>query len=401
MLKLRQSAVLLLILSAQTVAATSRAYPNDSSVGPLLTQLNAVGPQNSGQREASLAWRKLAAADANELPSVLAGLDDAGPLAANWIAQAVDAIAERRRIAARRCLAKRWSGFCSTRITRLGARRLAYEILLRGDPALADRVLPKMLDDPSLEMRRDAVAQVIAEADRLAAAEPIDKAKTVAAYRTALGSARDLDQVNHVAAQLRHFGEKVDLARHFGFITEWQVIGPFDNHDNKGYAAVYPPGARRRSRSFFRWERRQGEMAAACHDRRFRASRFKPSGRQRARRGSLRGSPSLKASQARPVELRLATEDACKLWLNGKLLLESEVYHSFTAMDQFICRGELKAGRNLILVKICQNEQTEDWRRSGNFSSAFAMRSARRFCRRPRRKRREAGDDPIPQSNSS
>jgi hypothetical protein len=67
------------------------------------------------------------------------------------------------------------------------------------------------------------------------------------------------------------------------------------------------------------------------------------------------------SDRARPVELRLATENACKLWLNGKLLLGSEVYHSFTRMDQFIARGEMKAGRNLILVKICQNEQTEEW----------------------------------------
>jgi hypothetical protein len=61
------------------------------------------------------------------------------------------------------------------------------------------------------------------------------------------------------------------------------------------------------------------------------------------------------------VDLRLGTENACKLWLNGKLLMASEVYHSSTAMDQFIGRGALKAGRNLILLKICQNEQTEDW----------------------------------------
>jgi hypothetical protein len=67
------------------------------------------------------------------------------------------------------------------------------------------------------------------------------------------------------------------------------------------------------------------------------------------------------SDRPRPVELRLATENACKLCLNGKLLIESEVYHSFTKMDQFIGRGDMKAGRNLILVKICQNEQTEDW----------------------------------------
>jgi hypothetical protein len=30
-------------------------------------------------------------------------------------------------------------------------------------------------------------------------------------------------------------------------------------------------------------------------------------------------------------------------------------------MDQFIVRGELKPGKNVILLKVCQNEQKEDW----------------------------------------
>jgi hypothetical protein len=29
--------------------------------------------------------------------------------------------------------------------------------------------------------------------------------------------------------------------------------------------------------------------------------------------------------------------------------------------DQYVARGRLKQGRNRILLKICQNEQTEDW----------------------------------------
>ena len=67
------------------------------------------------------------------------------------------------------------------------------------------------------------------------------------------------------------------------------------------------------------------------------------------------------SDRERLVEFRLGTENACRLWLNGKLLVTSAVYHSNTSMDQFVGRGTLKAGRNVILIKICQNEQTEDW----------------------------------------
>ena len=31
------------------------------------------------------------------------------------------------------------------------------------------------------------------------------------------------------------------------------------------------------------------------------------------------------------------------------------------ALDQYRVPAELKPGRNVILVKLCQNEQTEDW----------------------------------------
>ena len=36
-------------------------------------------------------------------------------------------------------------------------------------------------------------------------------------------------------------------------------------------------------------------------------------------------------------------------------------------MDQYVGRGELKAGNNVILLKICQNEQTEAWAQDWKF----------------------------------
>jgi hypothetical protein len=36
-------------------------------------------------------------------------------------------------------------------------------------------------------------------------------------------------------------------------------------------------------------------------------------------------------------------------------------------MDQHVGQGTLKAGRNEILVKVCQNEQKEDWAQLWSF----------------------------------
>jgi hypothetical protein len=360
MIKSSDGILLLLAVGALTLAEVNPVFSNGSLIEPLLGQLKAVGPENAGQREASIAWRKLATADASQLPSVLAGLDDSGPLAANWIAAAADTIVERAQARGAPLPRAELERFLFDTKHAPRARRLAYEILLRGDSALADRVLPKMLDDPSLEMRRDAVARVIADADRLAAAEPLDRLKKFAAYRKALDSARDLDQVIHIAEQLRHFGEKVDLPRHFGFITEWQLIGPFDNRDKKGFAAVYSP--ERRVDLTAAVQGKNGDVNWRPYT---TSDEFGQVDLNRAIGKELGVTAyalaDFESQQARPIELRLATENACKLWLNSKLLFESEVYHSFTAMDQFVCRGELKPGSNLILVKICQNEQTEDW----------------------------------------
>jgi hypothetical protein len=67
------------------------------------------------------------------------------------------------------------------------------------------------------------------------------------------------------------------------------------------------------------------------------------------------------------VELRLGCINANKLWLNGKLIDEHEVYHANTRVDQYTQRVKLAKGRNLILIKVCQNEQTDAWAQNWQF----------------------------------
>jgi hypothetical protein len=67
------------------------------------------------------------------------------------------------------------------------------------------------------------------------------------------------------------------------------------------------------------------------------------------------------ADKARPVELRLGCKNGWKVWLNGKLLFGRDEYHRNMEIDQYRLAGELKPGKNTILVKLTQNEQTEKW----------------------------------------
>jgi hypothetical protein len=216
-------------LAAGSLGATRAAEPL-----PAVTVLRAVGPEGAGNAAATAAWNAVAALDAASIPRVLEGLDGANAYAANWLRSAVDAIAARSEALPVEAL-----------VAYLGdaghdprGRRLAWELIRDRDPAAAERLIEGMLDDPSVELRRDAVQRVI---DAAARAETAGDAGSVDAYRRALAAARDVDQIRTVVKALEKTGERIDLPRHFGFLTHWQVVGPFDNTGEAGFAAVYPP----------------------------------------------------------------------------------------------------------------------------------------------------------------
>ena len=69
----------------------------------------------------------------------------------------------------------------------------------------------------------------------------------------------------------------------------------------------------------------------------------------------------------REVDFRLGCINANKLWVNGELVTANEVYHAGMNPDQYNGSAKLKAGKNTILVKVCQNEQEEDWAQRWQF----------------------------------
>jgi hypothetical protein len=220
------------------------------------------------------------------------------------------------------------------------------------------------MDDPSSELRRAAVQSAIDQAKSEAISGKKDKA--LALYRRAISSARDLDQVNTIDKQLKDLGETIDLPKHFGFVTRWKLIGPFDNTDRRGLDTVYPP---------------EKELdAAAGYDGPFGQVQWK-SHTSTDRYGlvdlnAVLGTrkqvtayawAELTSPREQDVEFRWSTYNANKLWLNGRLLAENAIYHAGERFDQYRAFGTLKTGNNMLLLKICQNEQTQTWARYWQF----------------------------------
>jgi hypothetical protein len=355
----RLVALLVLCLAAAVAAAA------DVDLDRLIHTIKRVDKYGAGHADAVKAVNELQKFDSNRLLEILRGLDDAGPLAANWLRGAFETVAERTLRTNGKLPAESLELFVAD--TRHGdqSRRLAYEWLVRVDESTPERLLASMLDDPSLELRRDAVEQALKDIRAREKEKPPDE-KLAAEYRRMLDHARDLDQINAILDKLKALGEKVDLPRLFGFVVEWKVIGPFDNSDGKGFATVYPPEKRVNfaahqpgKKETVRW---QDHATADPHG---VVDLNKACGKHKA--AVAYAAAELMADEARPVELRVGCINACKVWLNGELLIEREVYHTAMDIDQYVGKGKLVPGRNLILVKVCQNDQKEEWAQNWQF----------------------------------
>jgi hypothetical protein len=343
---------------------TSVLRTEGADVPALLKALQAVGPQGAGHQEGARAWADLSRADADALPGILEGMDRANPLAADWIATAAEAVAERHVQRGGKLPAAALEKFVLQRSHAPHARRLAYEWLVLCDPSTPGRLLPGMLDDPSLELRRDAVARLIDEVSALEASGK--EAESRAVCGRALGAARDLDQIRTLAARLRKLGVKVDLPRHFGFLVHWQVIGPFDNTGGKGYDTVYPPETKIDLGAAFPGKSGPVKWVDYTTTHEYgQVSFHEPFGEHKG--VTAYAITEFMSARAQPAEFRVTSFNAVKVWLNGRLIDAHHVYHSGSQMDQYVSRAELQAGRNVILVKVCQNEQTQAWTRVWGF----------------------------------
>lgn len=320
-----------------------------------LAALQAVGPEGKGNAEASAAWKDLVTtATPAQWPEILAGMDKANPLSRNWLRGAVYALADREKAAGRPFPLESLTVFLKNTSHGGAARMLAADLVKEGDAAAWAQLMPGFLDDPEAMLRREPVAALLTKSTAAKDRDGLTKA---------LHAARDQDQVRAATDELRTLGETVDLPRHYGFLMDWKVTGPFDNKGRKGFDAVFPPEkgvdlsasypAIAADAPPVKWQDFTGKDEFGLID--FN----KPLGM--TKEVTAYAVTTFQSPEARDAEIRLGCKNAWKVWLNGELLFGRDEYHRGMKIDQYVLPVKLKAGANEILVKCCQNEQTETW----------------------------------------
>lgn len=313
-----------------------------------------IGAEGEGNESASGAVKKLVDGGPSVLLPVVSAAGKGSAVADNWLRVVGNVVVDRARAARTPLPLAELQAFIRDTNRHESARVLAFDLLMQADAAAAYTLEAALLHDPVQSLRRGGVSKLIDAASKAESSEAKQR------WMEALSAVRDEDQTKTVAAALKKLGVEVNLPRHFGFLTRWHIIGPFDNTERKGFDSVFAP-------------EKAVELGKAC-DGKGKSVQWQPLESNdeygkinfnvpltALKEATAYAFTSIESPEEKDVELRLGCKNAWKVWLNGTLLFGRDEYHRGQKMDQYILKGRLKKGANSILVKCCQNEQTESW----------------------------------------
>ena len=317
-----------------------------------------VGKEGQGNAEAKEAMQQLMGQSVDAVVPILKGMQGSSPLVKNWLRSAVETIVDRSSQDSIQLPLMPLTDFLLDESNDARARAMAFELIEQHDPHAGEMLLRGMLNDPSNDLRRLAVRQWIDAGTKALSGEPAT-AKVV--FRQALQYARDIEQIRLLADELEKMDQPVHIPRLLGFITDWRVIGPFHNLDRTGFDTVFPP---EKSLDFkATYTGKSGDVSWSVLE---SEDRFGMVDVNKAYPGLLKevtayAHHAFYSDTDRTAQLRLGTKNAWKVWFNGELLFGRDEYHRMAKVDQYILDVQLKAGKNDILIKLCQNEQLENW----------------------------------------
>lgn len=302
---------------------------------------------DAGVAQASKLARELSAR--NDLGSLTAlrAMKGATSLGKNWLLGLANA-AQNRRPASKAEL----EAFLNNSSEDAESRYTVFRWLTDGNAEARKQWLGKMTDDPSPEIRYEAIALAL---------EPAEL--TEASLRTLLDSARQPEQVTAIIERLGKLGVTIDQAKHFGFLTQWKFIGPFDNVGSDKFNTAYPiePDyvAGKIAESYAGKNGDVKWVSESSSDKEGLVDLAKLYNNEKG--CVVYGIAEVSSPSDVACELRVGCINAQKVWVNGELVIANEVYHTGMQVDQYIAPIKLKAGTNKILIKVCQNEQKEAW----------------------------------------
>ena len=336
----------------------------------LTSKLIKIGAHGKGNQEAIRAISKDNLLDHSSILPLLTAMNSANPVGDNWI----------RAVISETIISSDPANFPIEEIhnflekqSNAGSSRLtAFELLQDNNPKLANSIIPSLIHDPEPSLRRYAIAKILDDAS-------LEKDAEIALglYQKALNFAREVDQIQEAAKQLRNRGETINLVELMGFITSWEIVGPFDNSERMGFGKVYSPETESVYSESYEGKNGQARWTAFSTSHNLGMLDINEEYGQ-IKEALAYAKTTFVTDRTQKVQIRLGSKNAWKVWVNGDLLYSRDEYHrGKTRIDQFVIDGELKKGANQILLKVCQNEQTQSWTKQWEFCLRITDKSGK------------------------
>ena len=321
--------------------------------------IRSISKEGQGNRQASAALKVLSGQSSDALIPILKGMSGASPLAQNWLRSSIESIVQRVKKGDSQLPLMDLTEFLFEEANAPRARSLCFEFIQSNDPQAGEILLRGMLNDPSNELRSQAVQQWIQAGEKALSDNKPATAKVI--LRQALQYARDIEQIRTLADALEEMGHPVYIPDLLGFITDWKVVGPFHNLERSGFDTVFAPENELQFDASYEGKNADATWGPLVSEDRFGLVDINKAYPGYVKEVTAYTHHAFVSEKDRDVQLRLGCKNAWKIWINGEFIFGRDEYHRGMKIDQYILNAHFRAGRNDILVKICQNEQVEDW----------------------------------------
>ena len=350
------------------------AFTNADDFDDALNAVKAVKKDGKGHDSAVKAMALLNQSQPQKIPAMLEAMDGCSRIGVNWLRGAIQSAASRNPDSLPKEAIQAY--FDNTKHHPLG-RLLAFDLLTDGNDSLKSQMIDNLIDDPSLPLRFKAIAKLVTESDSVKDSDPV---AAVGKLSFALSKARDVSQIQSIAGKLKEVGVNVDLQRQLGFLSTWHLVGSFDNKDMKGFDVAYGP---ENDVENVNLEATYNGLEGA-EAKWKKVSTVDNAGNVNLNEliGKVKGATvyaytTFRTDDEKNAQFRIGTANATKIWLNGKLVMSNEIYHNSNSIDKFIGDVTLAKGKNEILIKVCQNEQTQPWAQDWQFQFRICEKSGK------------------------
>ncbi|GIW81725.1 MAG: hypothetical protein KatS3mg105_3532 [Gemmatales bacterium] len=331
----------------------------DEQIGKLIKEIQHLAVRKKpGSDDARAAWKKLVAIGPAALPALIDAMDTPDTVTANWFRTAFDRIVqnELKKNRGKNLDVGLLLAVVQDRTRQGRVRRLALEIVEELRPGTTKSFLSGWLDDP--EFRYEAVENLVDQGKALQKEGHQEKANQ--AFQKAFAASRDVKQAMTIAQHLHQANIQVSLAEHFGFLTDWYLIGPFDGKMQTGFKNSYPPEQKVDLRAEWmgkgkrlKWVRyRAKEQFTGPPHRAVLVNLTDALGQSEDAVGYAY--TRIRVPREMEVEFRGAADDNLTVWVNGQRVFGFEEYRNGVRVDRHRFRVRLRQGINEILVKVCQ-----------------------------------------------